>query len=67
MGGVWGCLFTEEMAVAHPNRYAVFENLTRKHGLVCTPPECIAVECVVICIGNLIGMENVHAASQMSK
>ena len=64
---VWVCSFIEEMAAAHTNHHAAFENLTRKHEIVCSPPEGIAVESVVLCIGNLIWMENVRAASQMSK
>ena len=57
------CSFIEEMAAAYTNRYATMENPTRKHGIVCTLPEGISVESVVLCIGNLTGMENVCAAS----
>ena len=55
------------MAAAHTNRYAAMENLTRKHGIVCTPPKSISMESAVLCIGNMTGMANVHAASRMNK
>uniref|UniRef100_UPI00358E0D42 RILP-like protein 1 n=1 Tax=Myxine glutinosa TaxID=7769 RepID=UPI00358E0D42 len=47
--------------------YAAFEALTRKHGVVCVPPDEVSVEHIVIAIGNIIGMEKIRAASRMNK
>ena len=44
-----------------------FEALTRKHGVVCVPPNNISVEDIVISIGNIIGLKTIHAASLMNK
>ncbi len=47
--------------------YAAFEALTRKHGVVCVPPDEVSVEHIVIAIGNIIGTEKIRAASRMNK
>uniref|UniRef100_UPI00358EE8F5 receptor-type tyrosine-protein phosphatase gamma-like n=1 Tax=Myxine glutinosa TaxID=7769 RepID=UPI00358EE8F5 len=49
------------------SRYAAFEGLTRKHGVVCVPPNEVTVEDIVIAVGNIIGLEKIRAASRMNK
>ena len=39
------------------SRYMAFEALTRKHGVVCVPPNEVSVEDIVNSIGNIIGLE----------
>ena len=48
-------------------RFEAFDNLTRKHALVCVPPEGIATEDIVLSVGKIIGNQNVRAASKMNK
>ena len=55
------------MANTRP-RYEAFDNyLTRKHALVCVPPEGMLTEDVVLAVGNIIGFEHVCAGSQMNQ
>ena len=49
------------------SRYVAYEALTRKHGVVCVPPNEVSVDDIVTAIGNLLGFEKVHAASRMNK
>ena len=49
------------------SRYAAFEALTRKHGVVCVPSDDVSVEDLVIATGNGIGTDKVRAASRMNK
>ena len=55
------------MAAAHSQRYAVFEQLSRTHGIACFPPESVSVEAIVLAIGSIIGFGEVRAASRMNK
>ena len=48
------------------SRYAALEALTWKHGIVCVPPDEVSVKHVVIAIGNMVGMDKIHAASGMN-
>ena len=54
------------MANTRP-RYEAFDNLTRKHALVCVPPEGILTEDVVLAVRSIIGFEHVRAASRMNQ
>ena len=54
------------MANVRPEHEA-FENLTRKHAVVCVPPEGVLTEDVVLAVGDVIGCEHVRAASRMSQ
>jgi len=45
----------------------LLESLSRKNGFSCTPPPEISVEKVVLCVGKLIGMHSVIAASRMNQ
>ena len=49
------------------SRYSAFEALTRKHGVVCVPPDDVSVEDLVIATGNIVGTDKVRAASRMNK
>ena len=49
------------------SRYAADEALTRKHGVVCIPPNEVSVDDIVSAIGNMVGFEKVRAASRMNK
>ena len=49
------------------SRYSAFEALTRKHGVVCVPPDDVIVEDLVIATGNVVGTDKVRAASRMNK
>ena len=49
------------------SHYATFEALTRKHGVVCVPPDDVSVEDLVIATGNIVGTDKVRAASRMNK
>ena len=53
--------------MADSSRYTAFETLTRKHGLVCMPSSGIDAEAVILAVGEIIGLENVKAASRMNK
>ena len=46
---------------------SVYESLTRKNGVTITPPDGVSVENVVTALGELVGIENVLAASKMSQ
>ena len=46
---------------------SVYESLTRKNGVTVTPPDGVSVENVVMALGELVGIENVLAASKMSQ
>ena len=48
-------------------RITNYEALTRKHGLVCTPPREVKIENVLLAIGNIIGSHHIRAASRMDK
>ena len=47
--------------------FEAFDNLTRRHALLCSPPEGIATEDIVLSVGKIIGNQNVRAASKMNK
>ena len=49
------------------SRYASFEALTRKHGIVGVPPSEIDVEKLIVGVGEIMGIENVKAVSCMNK
>ncbi len=49
------------------SRYSAFEALTRKHGVVCVPPDDVSVEDLVIATGHVVGTDKVRAASRMNK
>ena len=49
------------------SRYAAFEASTRKHGVVCVPPDDVRIEDLVIATGNIVGIDKVCAASRMNK
>ena len=42
----------------------MYESLTRKNGVTITPPDGVSVENVVMALGELVGIENVLAASK---
>ena len=50
-----------------PSRSEACEGLTRKHAIVCMPPEGVPVEDIVPVVGNIIGDENICAASRMNQ
>ena len=49
------------------SRYAAYEALTRKNGVVFVPPNEVSVDDIVTAIGNMVGFEKVCAASRMNK
>ena len=49
------------------SRYAAYEALTRKNGVVFIPPNVVSVDDIVTNIGNMVGFEKVRAASRMNK
>ena len=49
------------------SHYAAIETLTRKHGVVCVPPNDVSVEDLVLATGNIIGIAKVRASSGMNK
>ena len=52
-------------AAARSQQDAAFEALTRKHALVCVPPDGVLTEEIVLVVGDAIGIEHVRAASRM--
>ena len=55
------------MAAACSQQDAAFEALTRKHALVCVPPDEVLTEEIVLAVGDVIGVEHVRAASRMNQ
>uniref|UniRef100_UPI00358FD02D dual specificity protein phosphatase 22-like n=1 Tax=Myxine glutinosa TaxID=7769 RepID=UPI00358FD02D len=53
--------------MADSSRYTSLEALTRKHGIVCSPPSGIDVEAIILAVREIIGLDNVKAASRMNK
>ena len=50
-----------------PSRSEACEGSTRKHAFVCVPPEGVPVENIILLVGNIIGDENIRAASHMNQ
>jgi len=46
---------------------SAYKSLTRKNGVIITPPDEVNVENVVMGVGELVGIENVPAASKMNQ
>ena len=45
----------------------VYEELTPKNGVIVFPPDGVSVDDVVMGFGELIGLENILAASRMNR
>ena len=63
-----GLFFVLFSAIANSHlQNSIYESLTRKNGVIVSPPDGVRVEDVVMGLGKLVGFENVFAASKMNQ